>query len=474
MLFFGTDPGTNGAVTSNGRFYTTIDNAPNQFIWSLLSVLDYNGTGGTGEHVGIYGQTIRRSTPAAGGSLHNPALWAACLQNVDMSNSKSSLTNTEIMVEMDLNTNHVDDANNRQGISMVLTEWKSTASGGYPAEASRAYGINTSPQGQFKRIYDTGGNYGVCAIELRNAFDNGFAGGSRPTVTAAVSAGTVIPVSNVMPFTSDSNTNDVNGGHNATVFINGVAYTQTAYAFTGNGPAGTITISTPITVAIGATVRNNSRTIWMGTGQKIAFDNSGNTNISSDGLTFSMSGGLSVAGLAGGWGQFNFGKQLLVTTSGVNHPAMAIADSNGINLWGIVNWSGALTMAAMPAQTDGSTPPKIAMQWLTSGGTAFLGAHADQSADVFVATAAGTRTIPNNCSWECLTPAGTIASFTTTMPATPIDKQDLWISTTGTITTWTLAANTGQTVNGAPTTLAANTSVHYRYNAGSTTWFRLA
>ena len=60
------------------------------------------------------------------------------------------------------------------------------------------------------------------------------------------------------------------------------------------------------------------------------------------------------------------------------------------------------------------------------------------------------------------------------MPATPIDKQDLWISTTGTITTWTLAANTGQTVNGAPTTLAANTSVHYRYNAGSTTWFRLA
>jgi len=34
--------------------------------------------------------------------------------------------------------------------------------------------------------------------------------------------------------------------------------------------------------------------------------------------------------------------------------------------------------------------------------------------------------------------------------------------------------NDSQTVNGAPTTLAANTSVHYRYNAGSTTWFRLA
>lgn len=101
------------------------------------------------------------------------------------------------------------------------------------------------------------------------------------------------------------------------------------------------------------------------------------------------------------------------------------------------------------------------------------GARADQSADVYVATAAGSRTIPNGCSWECLTPAGTIASFTTTMPAAPIDKQEVWISTTQTITTWTLNPNTGQTINGAPTTLGANTSVQFRYNLATTTWFRM-
>jgi hypothetical protein len=100
-------------------------------------------------------------------------------------------------------------------------------------------------------------------------------------------------------------------------------------------------------------------------------------------------------------------------------------------------------------------------------------ATADQSADVYVATAAGSRTIPDGCSWECLTPAATIATFTTTMPAAPIDKQEVWISTTQTITTWTLSPNTGQTINGAPTTLAENTSVMFRYNLATTTWFRM-
>lgn len=101
------------------------------------------------------------------------------------------------------------------------------------------------------------------------------------------------------------------------------------------------------------------------------------------------------------------------------------------------------------------------------------GARADQSADVYIATVAGSRTIPNGCSWECLTPAGTIATFTTTMPAAPLDKQEVWISTTQTITTWTLNPNTGQTINGAPTTLGANTSVQFRYNLATTTWFRM-
>ncbi|HWY33501.1 MAG TPA: hypothetical protein VNX68_02570, partial [Nitrosopumilaceae archaeon] len=145
------------------------------------------------------------------------------------------------------------------------------------------------------------------------------------------------------------------------------------------------------------------------------------------------------------------------TTGTLPATIRAATGGNGLFLTINITWVASNTLALNP-----------------SGGAILLGgAHADQSADVFIATAAGSRVIPNNCSWECLTPAGTIATFTTTMPAAPVDKQDLYISTTNTITTWTLLANTGQTVNGVPTTLLANTSVHYRYNLPTTTWFRL-
>jgi hypothetical protein len=72
-----------------------------------------------------------------------------------------------------------------------------------------------------------------------------------------------------------------------------------------------------------------------------------------------------------------------------------------------------------------------------------------------------------------LTPAGTLAAGTLTMPSAPVDGQTVTISTTQTITALTHNPNSGQTLLGALTTLAANGFATYRYRASTTTWRRV-
>ena len=73
-----------------------------------------------------------------------------------------------------------------------------------------------------------------------------------------------------------------------------------------------------------------------------------------------------------------------------------------------------------------------------------------------------------------MTPSVTLAAYTITMPAAPLDMQDIVLSTTNTITTLTLNANSGQSISGAITTLAANTGVRYRYRVATSTWYKVS
>ena len=73
-----------------------------------------------------------------------------------------------------------------------------------------------------------------------------------------------------------------------------------------------------------------------------------------------------------------------------------------------------------------------------------------------------------------LNPAGTLASGTVTMPAAPIDGQIVRLGSTQAVTTLSVAANTGQTINGAITTIAANGFATWIYAAGITKWMRIA
>lgn len=71
-----------------------------------------------------------------------------------------------------------------------------------------------------------------------------------------------------------------------------------------------------------------------------------------------------------------------------------------------------------------------------------------------------------------ITPVGTIAAHTITLFDSPIDKQELLVASTQTITALTVSGN-GKTVLGAPTTLAANGFFRLRYDGVNGTYNRV-
>jgi hypothetical protein len=74
-----------------------------------------------------------------------------------------------------------------------------------------------------------------------------------------------------------------------------------------------------------------------------------------------------------------------------------------------------------------------------------------------------------------LTPAGTLATGTVTMPAQENDGQRFCIASSQTQTALTVTANTGQTIVGtAVTALVIGTQVCWVYRASTLSWYRVA
>jgi hypothetical protein len=78
--------------------------------------------------------------------------------------------------------------------------------------------------------------------------------------------------------------------------------------------------------------------------------------------------------------------------------------------------------------------------------------------------AAGTQVLVMN-------PAGTLATGTITMPSAPSDGMTITIESTQQITAITVAANTGQTLVGAPSQIIPNQPISFIYRLGNTTWY---
>lgn len=113
------------------------------------------------------------------------------------------------------------------------------------------------------------------------------------------------------------------------------------------------------------------------------------------------------------------------------------------------------------------------MTWLESQSIATQ----DSKVTQYAAPLTGSTTLitdSQNSVWLILTPAGTIATATLTLPlvSNAVDRQELLVNTTQTITALTISANGGSTV-GAPTTLAANGFFRLRFDAVLKTWYRV-
>jgi hypothetical protein len=84
-----------------------------------------------------------------------------------------------------------------------------------------------------------------------------------------------------------------------------------------------------------------------------------------------------------------------------------------------------------------------------------------------------SSTIANTTSLFIIKPAGTLATGTITMPASPFDTQIVGIASTQIVTALTHSPNTGQTLNGALTTIAANGHAAWVYRSADTSWYRI-
>lgn len=93
-----------------------------------------------------------------------------------------------------------------------------------------------------------------------------------------------------------------------------------------------------------------------------------------------------------------------------------------------------------------------------------------QSYDYQVLTTGFSYTFAAGITNLIMNPAGTLATGTITMPASPADGMTITFSSTQTITSLTVNGNSGQSAIGAPTTLTAGAVVVLVYRLSATTW----
>jgi hypothetical protein len=158
----------------------------------------------------------------------------------------------------------------------------------------------------------------------------------------------------------------------------------------------------------------------------------------------------------------------IYAVSNITSSASVIAQGTANSL--LMTGSGA--GASVNLSTTG-TDSDVSLSLSTKGNGAifFKSAQSDRTTATSSPTTGFSITVGNNVSTYLITGGSTLASGTVTMPAAPVVNQWLRIATQPAITSLTLSPNTGQTVVGAPTSMAANTSVLYQYIGG--TWYRM-
>ena len=141
--------------------------------------------------------------------------------------------------------------------------------------------------------------------------------------------------------------------------------------------------------------------------------------------------------------------------------------------WSIINFAGS-TLSSIASRSH---------QVLQSlqGGTSGEYYHLDnndysryKTIENVTPTAGQTKTIGDTTRYYVMTPAGTLATLTVVMPTTPVDGQEVFITSTQIVTALTHNPGAGQTLNGALTTIAANGNAAWVYKSSTTSWYRIS
>ena len=137
-----------------------------------------------------------------------------------------------------------------------------------------------------------------------------------------------------------------------------------------------------------------------------------------------------------------------------------------------------LTAAQHAALTAGPHNTLSGLQGGTSGEYYHLTANEVRNArntlERVIPTTGFTNTIANTTSYYVIEPAGTLATGTLTMPASPVNEQVVTVASTQEITALTHSPNTGQTLKGALTTIAVDGNASWIYRTANTTWYRVS
>lgn len=124
--------------------------------------------------------------------------------------------------------------------------------------------------------------------------------------------------------------------------------------------------------------------------------------------------------------------------------------------------------------TDAAATLAVLLAWLQdqlTTGTSQTTQYAAPPAGTFGITI--TPAVDGGNVWLLLTPGGLITTGTITLPALPVDGQQVSCTCTGSVSTLVVVGN-GASVYGAPALLSAGAFFTMRYDAVYRTWYRVA
>jgi hypothetical protein len=233
-------------------------------------------------HLNHWITSMRKLDPAFTPTDARPyaAIWGTLWNLIDDTNLSSSLGGA-MLNELDIAANGLDERRGRSGLVIIMDTRRAAGAGVVPCEVAHAIAVggrygDSPTEGSFITTLDISGNYSVAALDLRKTRT------IKTTIQTTLGApSTVIAVNSILPFTAAGPEKAaISPANPIGVVINSNTYMCIGHALTGFGAQGTLTMTTPVSVADGTAgnvvSRNRSAAIWMQSGSTLNWDDFGN------------------------------------------------------------------------------------------------------------------------------------------------------------------------------------------------------